>query len=127
MVINRYIIFKWITSQEWFNEFNKELIIQRNINFCTYLYTFYWNTYVPKYENLIRLAFTWADSSLGNAYWAKINCYFNGQIIKTFSNNIEASKYFNKAPNTISYKKRLNMCYKVKMSLINIHSQKTKL
>ena len=77
MVINRYIIFKWITSQEWFNEFNKELIIQRNINFCTYLYTFYWNAYVPKYENLIRLAFTWADSSLGGAYWSKINCCFN--------------------------------------------------
>ena len=29
--------------------------------------------------------------------------------------------------NENSYKKRLNMCYRVKMLLINIHSQKTKL
>ena len=54
-MINRYIIFKWITSQEWFNEFNKELIKQRDINFCTYLYAFDWNPPKQKYKGLIFL------------------------------------------------------------------------
>lgn len=77
MATSRNIIFKWITSQEWFNEFNKELIRQRGINFCTYLYPFEWNASKWKYENLINFAFTWINSSLGREYWAKIDYDFN--------------------------------------------------
>lgn len=55
----------------------------------------------------------------------KINCYFNGQIIKTFSNNIEASKYFNKAPNTISYKLHNEKDEKYKKYTITFPNQST--
>lgn len=77
MAMPRNIIFKWITSQEWFNEFNKELIKQRGINFCAYLYAFDWNGIKRKYESLINFAFTWMNSSLGVEYWAKIDRDFN--------------------------------------------------
>ena len=56
------------------------------------------------------------------------NIYTIEEVVNPVSGVYEADlEHDNINPNTISYKKRLNMCYKVKMLLINIHSQKTKL
>lgn len=54
-----------------------------------------------------------------------INCYFNGCLIKTFENNIEVAKYFNKAPNTISYKLYNIKDEKYKKYIITFSNQST--
>lgn len=54
-----------------------------------------------------------------------INCYFNGRIIKTFSSNIEAAKYFNKVPSAISYKLYNKKDEKYKQYIITFPNQST--
>lgn len=55
----------------------------------------------------------------------QINCYFNGHIIKTFKNNVDAAKYFCKAPNTISYKLYNIKDEKYKKYIITFPNQST--